>query len=130
MEIPQEKPLVLETDKSLVSSWPSEGRVLFKNFSVKYRPDTEIILKNLNFEIKAKEKVGVVGRTGSGKSTLCLCLFRILEPLTGTIYIDDVDITDVGLKLLRNSITIIPQVCYYLKFFEYHFILKKFFIYF
>jgi ABC-type multidrug transport system fused ATPase/permease subunit len=130
MEIPEEKPLVLETDKSLVSSWPSEGRVLFKNFSVKYRPDTEIILKNLNFEIKAKEKVGVVGRTGSGKSTLCLCLFRILEPLTGTIYIDDVDITDVGLKLLRNSITIIPQVCYYLKFFEYHFILKKFFIYF
>jgi len=110
LEIPQEKPNALEADKSLKSIWPLEGRISFRNFSVKYRPDNEVILKNLNFEIDARQKVGVVGRTGSGKSTLCLCLFRILEPLTGTIFIDDVDITNVGLKLLRNSITIIPQV--------------------
>ena len=63
----------------------------------------------LNFEIQPKEKIGVVGRTGSGKSTICLCLFRILEPYKGTIYIDDVDITTVGLDLLRKNLTIIPQ---------------------
>lgn len=113
LTIPQEKPTQLESDKNLISDWPKKGNILFKNFSVKYRPDNEIILKNLNFEIKPKEKIGVVGRTGSGKSTLCLCLFRILEPLTGTIYIDNVDITNVGLKILRNSITIIPQVSFH-----------------
>ena len=59
--------------------------------------------------MNGNEKVGVVGRTGSGKSTICLCLFRILEPLTGTIYIDDEDITTIGLDLLRKNITIIPQ---------------------
>lgn len=118
--IPQEKPNELESDKSLTSSsWPKEGRICFKNFSVKYRPDNEVILKNLNFEIKAREKVGVVGRTGSGKSTLCLCLFRILEPLNGTIYIDNVDICNIGLKLLRNSITIIPQVLFTFVYFSF-----------
>ena len=63
----------------------------------------------MNFSINTNEKIGVVGRTGSGKSTICLCLFRILEPLTGTIYIDDVDITKIGLDILRKSMTIIPQ---------------------
>jgi len=109
-EIPQEKPNILETDESLIQKWPNQGKIEFKNFSVKYRPDNEIVLKNLNFTINPREKIGVVGRTGSGKSTLCLCLFRILEPLMGSIIIDEVDITEIGLKLLRNSITIIPQV--------------------
>ena len=76
---------------------------------MKYRPDTQIILKNLTLTIKSGEKIGVVGRTGSGKSTLCLCLFRILEPTFGKILIDDVDITKIGLSLLRDSITVIPQ---------------------
>ena len=76
---------------------------------MKYSPNTETVLKNLNFEIEGSTKVGVVGRTGSGKSTICLCLFRILEPLTGTIYIDDKDITNIGLDILRQSLTIIPQ---------------------
>ena len=89
--------------------WPTEGKIRFENYSVKYRPNTEIVLKNLNFEIKAKEKIGIVGRTGSGKSTICLCLFRILEPLEGTIYIDDEDITQIGLEILRKNLTIIPQ---------------------
>jgi ABC-type multidrug transport system fused ATPase/permease subunit len=107
--IPQEKARMLPNDVNL-ENWPQEGKIVFKDYSVKYRPDNEIVLKNLNFEIKAGEKVGVVGRTGSGKSTLCLCLFRILEPLTGTIFIDDVDLQNIGLKLLRSRITIIPQV--------------------
>ena len=76
---------------------------------MKYRPDTEIVLKNLNFNIEGKEKVGIVGRTGSGKSTITLCLFRILEATEGKILIDNVDISTIGLNLLRNNLTIIPQ---------------------
>ena len=85
------------------------GEIQFQNYSVKYRPDTEIVLKKINFKINAGEKVGICGRTGSGKSTICLCLFRILEPLEGTIFIDNIDITKIGLDLLRKNITIIPQ---------------------
>ena len=76
-------------DELIKNNWPSKGTIKFENYSVKYRPNTEIVLKKLNFEIGSNEKVGVVGRTGSGKSTICLCLFRILEPLEGTIYIDN-----------------------------------------
>ena len=62
-----------------------------------------------NIDMATEEKIGIVGRTGSGKSTICLCLFRILEPLEGTIYIDNVDIRNIGLDILRKNITIIPQ---------------------
>ena len=96
-------------DQLIEKKWPTEGKIKFENYSVKYRPNTEIVLKNLNFEIKGNEKIGVVGRTGSGKSTLGLCLFRILEPLEGTIYIEDEDITKIGLDILRKNLTIIPQ---------------------
>ena len=85
------------------------GKVNFINYSVKYRPNTPLVLKNLNIEIKPMEKIGVVGRTGSGKSTLCLCLFRILEATEGKITIDDVDISTINLEELRDSITVIPQ---------------------
>ena len=107
----QEKPSdISEIDNKLKKEkWPQKGEISFKNFSVKYRPDTDIVLKNLNLTIKPGEKVGVCGRTGSGKSTLCLCLFRILEAEEGQIFIDGVDISTIGLDLLRNSITIIPQ---------------------
>ena len=109
-EIEGEKPSVQDNDIILErNNWPSEGIIKFHNYYVKYRPNTEIVLKNLNFEIKSKEKIGIVGRTGSGKSTICLCLFRILEPLEGTIYIDNVDIRNIGLDILRKNITIIPQ---------------------
>ena len=100
----------LPSDEDLKKEqWPAHGAIRFENYSVKYRPNTEIVLKNISFSIKPNERVGVVGRTGSGKSTICLCLFRILEPLEGTIYIDDKDICNVGLDLLRKKITIIPQ---------------------
>ena len=106
---PSEKPKdVVKVDEAL-KSWPHEGKVKFENYSVKYRPDTEIVLKDINFEINGGEKVGIVGRTGSGKSTISLCLFRLLEPLKGKIYIDDVDITTIGLTKLRSNLTIIPQ---------------------
>ncbi len=72
-----------------------------------------MVLKNINLYIHGGEKIGVVGRTGSGKSTMCLSIFRIIEPASGTIYIDDVDITKLGLNCLRKTITIIPQVIAY-----------------
>jgi ABC-type multidrug transport system fused ATPase/permease subunit len=106
--IKSEAPNVLLTDQNLVN-WPSNGVIEFQNYYVRYRPDTEIVLKDLNFTIEASEKIGVVGRTGSGKSTIALCLFRILEPLKGRILIDNVDISEIGLSKLRSSITIIPK---------------------
>ena len=111
MDIIQEKPShIPEVDNKLIEeNWPKNGEIEFKNFSVKYRPETEIVLKNINFHILPKEKVGVCGRTGSGKSTICLCLFRILESYEGQILIDNVDIANIGLDLLRSNITIIPQ---------------------
>ena len=107
-KIIQERPDHMPKDNQ-IGVWPSEGGIRFENYSVQYRPETEIVLKNLNFEINPREKIGIVGRTGSGKSTIALCLFRILEAKEGKIFIDDVDIAEVGLKKLRSNITIIPQ---------------------
>ena len=111
MTIIQERPShIPEVDNNLIQDeWPKNGEIEFKNFSVKYRPETEIVLKNISFHILPKEKIGVCGRTGSGKSTICLCLFRILESYEGQILIDNVDISTIGLDLLRSNITIIPQ---------------------
>ena len=107
-KIIQERPDKMPKDDE-IGIWPSEGNIKFENYSVQYRPETEIVLKNLNFEIRSKEKIGIVGRTGSGKSTIALCLFRILEAKEGKIYIDDIDISQIGLTKLRSNITIIPQ---------------------
>ena len=95
-------------DDTLVN-WPQKGKIEFLNFSTRYRPDTEIVLKKISFKILPKEKIGIAGRTGSGKSTITLCLFRILEALEGKILIDDVDISTIGLDKLRSNLTIIPQ---------------------
>jgi len=107
LEIPQEA----EQRKQIpeLMDWPSEGKIEFRDYSLKYRPETEIVLKNLSFEVKPNEKVGIVGRTGAGKSTICLALCRIVEAHEGTIFIDGVDISTVGLADLRERITIIPQ---------------------
>ena len=101
---------LVNSDKNdKVKSFISKGKINFINYSVKYRPDTPLILKNINLEINPGEKIGVVGRTGSGKSTMLLCLFRILEANKGQILIDDIDISKIGLEILRQSLTIIPQ---------------------
>lgn len=109
-KLKSENNFVLDEDESLkVKNWPNEGKIVFENLSIKYRPNTEIVLKNLNFKISPGEKIGICGRTGSGKSTICLSIFRLIEPFTGTIFIDDVDIRKVGLDLLRHNLTYIPQ---------------------
>lgn len=107
-KILQELPSQTEVDKKN-PDFPKCGGIKFQNFSVRYRPETQLVLKNLTFDIQPGEKVGVVGRTGSGKSTLCLCLFRILEAYSGNILIDDIDISQLGLEYLRDNLTIIPQ---------------------
>ena len=107
-KIISENPQVLKCDRGL-NNWPSKGEIIFDNLSARYRNNTEIVLKNISVSIKAGEHIGLVGRTGCGKSTLALCLFRLIEPLHGKIYIDDLDITSIGLKKLRENLTIITQ---------------------
>ena len=111
MTIVQEKPshIPAKDDQLIKENWPQSGEIEFRNYSVRYRPGTEIVLKKINFHIQPGEKVGVCGRTVSGKSTICLCLFRILEATEGSIFIDNVDIATIGLDLLRSNLTIIPQ---------------------
>ncbi|PAV78537.1 hypothetical protein WR25_09567 [Diploscapter pachys] len=89
--------------------WPNKGRVSLRDYSTRYRPGLELVLKNFTINVKAGEKVGVVGRTGAGKSSLALALFRIVEPSGGQILIDDIDVSTIGLHDLREHLTIIPQ---------------------
>lgn len=91
-----------------VKRWPNGGSVTIQELVTGYR-DGPDILHALSAEIKPSEKIGVVGRTGSGKSTIILSIFRLIEPRSGTIIIDGVDITKLGLEQLRHNIGLIPQ---------------------
>ena len=84
LKVPQENiegTLAVEAFKELNPDWPAQGLIEFKNVALKYRPDTEIVLKDLTFTALPGEKIGVVGRTGAGKSTICLSMSRIVEIL-------------------------------------------------
>ncbi|KNC48738.1 ABC transporter C family member 1 [Thecamonas trahens ATCC 50062] len=89
--------------------WPHRGAVEFNNVTMRYRPDLEPALRDCSFRIDPGTKVGVVGRTGAGKSSLILCIFRLVELSEGNIIIDDMNISRMGLDDLRRSIAIIPQ---------------------
>ncbi|XP_017012715.2 multidrug resistance-associated protein 1 isoform X8 [Drosophila takahashii] len=108
-ETKQEAAWELEQDKSKPKNWPQEGRVEFQNFQVRYREGLDLVLRGVSFDIRGGEKVGIVGRTGAGKSSLTLALFRIIEAAGGRISIDGVDIATMGLHMLRSRLTIIPQ---------------------
>ena len=82
--------------------WPPFGEVKFDNYKTRYRPGLELVLKGVNADIKRGEKIGIVGRTGAGKSSMTLALFRIIEPAEGTISIDNIDITHMGVGHLRS----------------------------
>ncbi|KAG6864331.1 hypothetical protein C0991_010403 [Blastosporella zonata] len=88
--------------------WPQKGSVEFKDVEMSYRPGLPKVLRGLSFQIRGGEKIGVVGRTGAGKSSLALTLLRLVE-YSGSIIIDDIDIGKLGLKDLRSKISIIPQ---------------------
>lgn len=123
-------------DKKPPPEWPTKGNVEFHDYSVRYREGLDLVLKQLSLSVKGGEKVGcrpaggdlapnisdptndavfptqigIVGRTGAGKSSMTLCLFRLLEAAEGEITIDDVKIAEIGLHDLRSKLTIIPQV--------------------
>ncbi|XP_046612728.1 multidrug resistance-associated protein 1 isoform X10 [Neodiprion virginianus] len=107
-ETPQEAPWEIP-NCSPPADWPSEGRVEFRDYKVRYREGLDLVLKGLTFTVNGGEKVGIVGRTGAGKSSLTLSLFRIIEAAGGKIFIDGLDISQMGLHALRSRLTIIPQ---------------------
>lgn len=90
-------------------NWPNQGQVTFNHYATRYRPGLNLVLDDVCFNTKAAEKLGIVGRTGAGKSSMTLALFRLVEAARGQIVIDDVDISQIGLYQLRSKLTILPQ---------------------
>ena len=91
------------------SNWPSSGKIELKDYKFRYRPNLPLVLKGVSAQMEDKEKIGVVGRTGSGKSTMMAGLFRIEEPAGGKIFVDGIDTTTIPLKTLRSRMCILPQ---------------------
>ena len=106
-KLESEADLVKGNEKEL-KDWPQEGEISFKKVFLKYSRDLPFVLQDVSFEVQSKAKIGVVGRTGAGKSSLITVLFRLVEP-SGQIIIDGVNIKTLGLHLLRGSMSIIPQ---------------------
>uniref|UniRef100_A0A8C2CXA5 ABC-type glutathione-S-conjugate transporter n=1 Tax=Cyprinus carpio TaxID=7962 RepID=A0A8C2CXA5_CYPCA len=108
-ETQTEAPWIVK-DKQPPPDWPPKGDVEFVDYSVRYREGLDLVLRNISLKVKGGEKIGIVGRTGAGKSSMTLCLFRLLEAADGEIVIDEVKISEIGLHDLRSKLTIIPQV--------------------
>ncbi|KAG4066305.1 hypothetical protein HA402_000529 [Bradysia odoriphaga] len=96
-------------DGGVRHSWPEKGIIVFNNYGTRYRPGLDLVLKQFSCQINSGEKIGIVGRTGAGKSSLTLGLFRIIESVSGDIIIDGINIAHIGLHDLRRRITVIPQ---------------------
>jgi len=99
----------MEFKENSSASWPKQGQVQFKDVYLRYRPTTELVLKKLTFTVQPGMKVGVVGRTGAGKSTISQALSRIVEICGGNILIDGVDINQIDINQVRSKITVIAQ---------------------
>ncbi|XP_020225919.1 ABC transporter C family member 8 isoform X2 [Cajanus cajan] len=108
IHLPAEPPAIVK-DNRPPSSWPSKGRIDLQALEIRYRPNAPLVLKGITCTFKEGSRVGVVGRTGSGKSTLISALFRLVEPANGDIVIDGINICSMGLKDLRMKLSIIPQ---------------------
>ena len=109
-EVPQERPHQQPGDDALVSQpWPSTGGICFDEVCLRYRPGLDLSLESVSFTVEGGSTCGVVGRTGAGKSSLIVALFRNVELESGTIRIDNVDVSGLGLAVLRRTIAIIPQ---------------------
>uniref|UniRef100_A0A453G411 ABC transporter C family member 3 n=1 Tax=Aegilops tauschii subsp. strangulata TaxID=200361 RepID=A0A453G411_AEGTS len=106
--IPSESPLVIENCRPR-ETWPSCGTIQIEALQIQYSPDMPMVLKGISCTFPGERKIGVVGRTGSGKSTLIQALFRVVEPSAGRIFIDGVDISLLGVHDLRCRLSIIPQ---------------------
>ncbi|XP_071733498.1 ABC transporter C family member 8-like [Rutidosis leptorrhynchoides] len=108
MHISPEPPPIVENNRP-PPSWPSKGRIQFQNLKLRYRPNAPLVLKGITCTFNEGTRVGIVGRTGSGKTTLITALFRLVEPDSGRILIDGLDICHIGLKDLRMKLSVIPQ---------------------
>ncbi|KAJ7753347.1 multidrug resistance-associated ABC transporter [Mycena maculata] len=106
-ELPEEGARTTPNDPP--ASWPSAGAISFRNVELSYREDLPTVLKGVTFDVRAGEKVGIVGRTGAGKSSLLQALFRMVEVGSGTIEIDGMDISRIGLASLREKLALVPQ---------------------
>ncbi|XP_009577328.1 PREDICTED: canalicular multispecific organic anion transporter 1-like, partial [Fulmarus glacialis] len=89
--------------------WPDRAIIEFVNYKAQYRKDLDLALNDVSFQTQSKEKVGIVGRTGAGKSTLTNCLFRVLDGSEGKIISNGIDISTIGLHDPRGNLNIIPQ---------------------
>ncbi|KAI9486755.1 MAG: hypothetical protein EXX96DRAFT_550463 [Benjaminiella poitrasii] len=108
LELEQEPPAQIENHRP-PAAWPTTASIEVKGLTIKYAPELDPVLHGISFSTKAHEKIGIVGRTGSGKSTMALSFFRLIEASNGSISIDGIDISTIGLQDLRSQITIIPQ---------------------
>ncbi|KAJ0611650.1 putative ABC-type xenobiotic transporter [Helianthus annuus] len=106
--IPSEAPPVIENNRP-PPSWPEEGKIEIIDLKVRYKENLPVVLRGVTCEFPGGKKIGIVGRTGSGKSTLIQALFRLIEPESGRIIIDNIDISSIGLHDLRSRLSIIPQ---------------------
>ena len=107
-EVPQEAAFSIPENEP-GPEWPEDGEVTFDNYQTRYRAGLDLVLRGIDCRVSSGEKIGIVGRTGAGKSSLTLALFRIVEAAGGSISIDGVNISQLGLGRLRSAITIIPQ---------------------
>lgn len=107
-DIEQEAPQQIPESRPPVD-WPASGNIEFRNLSLRYAEELPLVIKNVSFKVDGGLKVGVVGRTGAGKSTVISALFRMLEADSGSVWIDGVDISTIGLRDLRQALAIIPQ---------------------
>ncbi|KAG7527800.1 hypothetical protein FFLO_06590 [Filobasidium floriforme] len=107
IDLEREAASCLELDPP--AEWPQKGHVVFDNVQMRYRPDLPLVLKGLTFEAQPGEKVGIVGRTGAGKSSLAQVLFRIVELAEGSIKIDGYNLRNMGLDTLRSQLSALPQ---------------------
>ncbi|KAI7871902.1 multi drug resistance-associated protein MRP [Spinellus fusiger] len=106
IELPTEK---YDAVRNVSPMWPEKGAIEFNNYSTRYRAELDLAIRDISFSVAPREKIGIVGRTGAGKSSLSLSLFRIIEAVKGNIVIDGVDIASLRLFDLRSRLTIIPQ---------------------
>ncbi|KAM0949401.1 putative ABC-type xenobiotic transporter [Dioscorea sansibarensis] len=107
-QIPSEAPTVIENSRPPLS-WPNNGKIELINLKVRYKESLPMVLHGITCVFPGGKKIGIVGRTGSGKSTLIQALFRVIEPADGKILVDDLDISTIGLHDLRSRLSIIPQ---------------------
>jgi len=107
--LPTEAPHEMDPERHPPAEWPAQATIEISGLVLRYRPDLPIVVKELTISVAERERVGICGRTGSGKSSVLLGILRIVEPESGTISIGGVDISALGLGVLRSRISLIPQ---------------------